>query len=774
MQIGIGLYALVFPYMLRAVEHFYAPLYVSLSGSFASLTLLRICAASVLLLLPTLMMGGSLPLVLRAMVRNLDGAGRDGGTAYGINTLGAACGSFLGGFVLMKAFGTGWTSIAAAAASIASGILAAIAAGPSPPPEDTPRDRAAPTSLSRAETATIACFALAGFAGMGYEMLWHRYLVLYFLDTIYLYTGIVTVFILGLGIGSLAGGRMISRARSPAVFFALTQVAAAVLAALAFWLPVPFHSFISKAGIGSAFGVQAFLFLMLLAPTMCMGAGFPAIVRIVTDSAPSVGRRVGTAYAFNTLGSIAGALAAVLLLIPLVGMHGVLIALFLVNMLVASAMLLVSGEPRYYRWAWAPVLLCVCYPVIIKFGVRDSLPRAVLRRIAGDAVEIATVREGVTGTTWVTRTRMGTDLRENAVTISRSYHEGFNVQGFIPMLLAPRVPQRVLGLTFAAGLSCYGPRMFPEVRRVDCVDISRENVKAGLEHFPQNKDWHKDSRLRFFYDDARNFVRYSEESYGLILVEATPPAHSFRNASLFTREFYENSLRRLETDGLFMQILPLGDLSEAETLGIMKTFSSVFPQCALWFNGGSDTVMLGGREKIHLSPYAITARQRHAGIRRALKRYSRVAGFHVPGNFMAGFLLDDDAFREVAADGVVYTEDRLALKYSTARRRSSAHIDTIRSRMIKAERVAGHIHDKEKTQKNVEAMAKILPRIQAYFAVNLYGDELICEKMLEYIEKYSTNKEEDLRKLHDSLRARGRHEDAERVMRIIKRKKGDR
>ncbi len=762
LQIGIGTYALAFPYTLKAIERLYAPMYLSASGSFGALVTLRICAAALILLIPTAMMGGSLPLVLRAMVKRLDGAGRDGGAAYGVNTLGAACGSFLAGFVLMKAFGTGWTSVVAAVASVASGVLATVFSSPVSTDGEAPPKERPETSRSRIIPAAIGCFTLSGFAGMGCEMLWHRYLVLYFLDTIYLYTGIVTVFILGLGLGSLIGGRLISKVRSPAVFFASTQAAAAVLAALAFHLPVPAHSYISRAGMESGFAVQIFLLLMLLPPTLCMGAAVPTVVRIVTDRASSVGRRVGTAFALNTTGSVAGALAVTFVLVPAIGIQGVLFLLVALNMIAASVMMFVGEGSRARRWAWVPLLVCASYTVIGLAAV-DPLPHAVLRRIAGGSAEIVEVRQGVTGTTWVTRSRRGTDLRDNAVTISRSYHEGFNVQGFIPMLLAPRVPENVLGLTFAAGLACFGPRLFHEVKQIDCVDISRDNVEAGLEHFPQNRDSDKDSRLRFFYDDARNFVRYSGTTYGLILVEATPPAHSFRNASLFTREFYENSLERLETDGFFMQVLSMADLSEREALGIMKTFSSVFPHCALWFNGGSDTVMLGSPTKITLSFARLASRYQRAAIRSSLQRYSRVASFHAIGNFIAGFLLDDEAFRRVAEGGDIYTEDRLALKFSTGRRRSDGHIDRIRSHMISTERVASRVENADEMKMNIETMTKFLPGIRAYFAANLYGDERICEKMLEYIEKHSTDREKDLRKLHDSLHLLGRNEDAEKV-----------
>ena len=152
--------------------------------------------------------------------------------------------------------------------------------------------------------AAIGCFAASGFVSMAYEIVWLRYLLFYFRDTAYLYAGILSIFIIGIAMGSFLCRRHISQIRRPFLLFGLLQLGIGIFTALAVYLPIPWQEAFFEAGKRSSLLLLGLLFLLLVLPAILMGAIFPTITMIITKDVHGVGREIGKAYALNTAGSI--------------------------------------------------------------------------------------------------------------------------------------------------------------------------------------------------------------------------------------------------------------------------------------------------------------------------------------------------------------------------------------------------------------------------------------------------------------------------------------
>jgi len=157
---------------------------------------------------------------------------------------------------------------------------------------------------------TIVCFGISGFISMAYEVIWLRYALFYFRDTSYLYAGILGVFIMGISMGSIVCGWIVSGVKNPVALFACLQMGIGSATMLAIYIPISWNQAIFQAGERSGGNVLGLLFALLIIPAAFMGAIFPVVTKIFATELRTVSNQVGRAYALNTVGSILGSLAA--------------------------------------------------------------------------------------------------------------------------------------------------------------------------------------------------------------------------------------------------------------------------------------------------------------------------------------------------------------------------------------------------------------------------------------------------------------------------------
>jgi len=674
LEIIISLYALTFPWILSSVENIFASLYPFISANFLLLVLTRALISCVILLLPTVMMGGTLPILARHFVRKPVLAGSQAGLIYGLNALGAASGCFLTGYVFLHTLGLNKTNILAGVVNLMLALAALAISKQTKLINKTPKEvenQKLPAKMemkarhSRVILLTISCFGISGFVSMAYEVIWLRYLLFFFRDTSYLYAGIIAVFILGIAIGSLLCGWIVTRVKPMLAFFGFLQMGIGLSTILAVYLPIPWHNIIFEAGERSGVNVLALLFSLLIIPSVLMGATFPVVIKIITTELRIVGDRIGQAFAINTIGAILGSLAAGFLFFMIMGLQATLYILFGLNMIMAGVLIASERSSIIKYLFFIPLSMCLLFPILIEFSSEDPLPERIVHKIS-NYEEILEIGEGITGTTWATRSKMAdvVGLVENRVVFSKTNSASFVIQGFIPQLLTPQIPRNVLGLCFGGGLSYYAGRLFPEIKHFDFVDISKNNMDLALRYFPQNEGLKDDQRANFIVDDVYNFVKYTEKKYDLIIMDPNPPVLSYRCAALYTKEFYELARERLNKEGFFTQVLPLKHMSDMETVNVMRTFSSVFENCLMWWNG-FEPVMIGSNQAFRLDIREISMRLKRPEIKGPVEEYSKEADYTRLSHFLSGLLLITEDFKKIAAAGMIYTNDLNRLELSS-------------------------------------------------------------------------------------------------------------
>ncbi|HEX6836512.1 MAG TPA: fused MFS/spermidine synthase, partial [Polyangia bacterium] len=328
-EAGVGLYALAVPLVLAGYPALNAAMYRVLGGSPVGLSLARFIAAALLLLVPTTLMGATLPILSRHFVRD-DGTSVAGtvGRLYAINTFGAVVGTFIGGFVLLPGVGVRATNYTAAATNLS--LAAAVwlarrrllrpveddelasfkldAEAPAPPVFDA-------TALQR--RVALVAFAISGGIAMIDQVLWTRALAIIIGSSVYSFTLILLAFLVGLAGGAALISRLTARTTRPMEWLAGVHLATAAMIGLSYVIMDKLPSAFLALLRGSTFSVDGIIFsqfllaaLAVFPATLCMGGVLPLTIRVVARSLESVGRDVGTAYSVNTLGAILGSFAA--------------------------------------------------------------------------------------------------------------------------------------------------------------------------------------------------------------------------------------------------------------------------------------------------------------------------------------------------------------------------------------------------------------------------------------------------------------------------------
>src|SRR5262245_11409605 len=337
LEAGIGLSALLFPVVLQALTPLYVWVHQSLSSSFWLFGLARFLLAFGLLCVPTALMGATLPVLSRYLVQSSAALGFHVATLYALNTAGAVLGCFTAGYVLIGSLGLTVTVWIGAALNFAIAIAVWIGQrwveAPNAPeaPSDPPRDPARGVVLydERIVRRVLWSFALAGCAALSYEVLWTRALTFFVGNSTYAFSAMLTTFLTGLAVGSALVARFSDRSPNLLAVLGALQVAIGIYGVLT--IAILGRVFYGLDGWWGGFsnaywGAPLWLtflktFVVIFPPTLCMGASFPLVTRIVAHGPEVVGRSVGTAYACNTLGAIAGAWVSGFVAIPLLGTH---------------------------------------------------------------------------------------------------------------------------------------------------------------------------------------------------------------------------------------------------------------------------------------------------------------------------------------------------------------------------------------------------------------------------------------------------------------------
>lgn len=672
-EIGIGLCGLATPFVLNEVL---PPVFLAIHGAFggegALFGSVRFLLAFLVLLLPTTLMGITLPLLSRAVIGKEDAVGLGAGALYAANTLGAVAGCVLAGFVLIPGLGLFGTSAAAAAVNLLIGLLA-LAIGREHRVEVARSEESVVTESRPSPIVTLVAlaYAISGFTAMGYEILWTRALEHYTHNSTYAYTAILAMFLLGLGAGSAIIARFADRFRRPVLTIGVVQVAVALSVLASLGLYQNFESLIPAlsevdGGLNS-FGRAVILIfteagITLSATTLLLGAMFPLVTRVAVESLQTMGRRIGVVYLLNTIGSILGSLLVGFLLLPLLGIRGSFLTLVVIN-LAMGATLALWGKRDAAALSVAVAAAAGAIAAFV-FVPSDFFEAQFRQRFH----KILFFREEVTDTVMVTEDERGGRMirySDGRGTAGTGTVIGDRMYGHIPLLLHPE-PKRVLQIAFGVGNSLSSVLQHP-VEHVDCVELSPGVVAAAPYFEETNRNSLGDPRVTLHVTDGRNFLLTSQDQYDVIRLDP-PELHTRGVVNLYTKEFYELAREHLAPGGVFSIWVNIAMTPEEDMRHLVRTLLDVFPYVTVWHDPGKFSWILNGSmEPLPPDLGLLRAKWENPAIRDDLYEIS----VRDPYEFLTNFVFDETGAQEFAGPGPLVVDDKTILDFSVPKSQDS-------------------------------------------------------------------------------------------------------
>ena len=694
MEIGIAIYALLVPFLFRWIDNVYALIWQQLQPGFFVFSLWRFVLSGLVLLVPTTLMGATLPVLAAALMRS---SARDSNAVtrlYACNLGGAILGTLVAGFVLLPALGVRSTITVAAVINVAVGLVAiilqrrttAIAERFSEVVDDTT------PALESGRFWLFAAF-VSGFVTISTQVSWTRVLTMIIGSSTYAFSIVVALFLIGLAGGAWLVARK-NRAAGLRGFILKVEVVTAitVLASLyvlnktpALLITLGFH-FHPRSWL-ALLGLQILsATLLILAPALLMGMVMPLVLVWAGSEPTKAVARVGRSYAINTIGAIAGAFVTGFILIPNTSTRFTLLLAAACCLLVAAVAYQPAEPARDPAWKRSlaigsvplfTILLFILAPPMnladLSIGAYDSLVRVLAQTREGatderppdEVHQLLMYREGPTATVSVRRDQETVSLAINGRTNASDSNFDMPTQvmlGQLPLLIAPKIDQGLI-IGYATGITV-GAMLQSPVQSVTCLELEPGTIAASryfehINHRPLD-----DPRTKLIIDDARTFLRVTPNRYDMIVSE---PSHPWVPgvANLFTQEFFELGRSHLNDEGVFVQWVQIYQLSTDSLRSVLATYQKVFPHVLVFrvggLNKGKDLLLIGSKRPLNLDrlPERLADPRMAAELARVgLKGESDIRGW---------FICDETRLGPAVAGAKINTDDNMHIEMTVPR-----------------------------------------------------------------------------------------------------------
>jgi spermidine synthase len=599
LEAGIALFGIFIVFAIPLIDR----IYFASAGYGLPGMLLRGLMCALCLLPPTILMGASLPIIVKWIEATPNGVAR-WGLLYGANTVGAVFGSLFAGFYLLRLYDVVIATFAAALINVVIGAISYRAAARTP---GEINETSAPLIKPSGDRVIYIAIGLSGAIALGGEVVWTRLIAMLLGSTVYVFSIILAVFLVGLAIGSAAASSLLRNIKNPRLAFGWCQFFLAIAIAwtaymIADALPyLPINPLISTSP-WYTFQLDVMRCLWtILPPTLLFGASFPLALASVAAPGDDPGRLVGGIYAANTLGAIAGALIVSLALVPWIGTQNSQRTLL---MLAAVSGLLVLAPQMKARSTALAVTAAMVLACVLTWRL-DPVPGELIaygRRIAtylGSSRVLYTV-EGRNSSVAITQWRDGaTEIDVNGHV--EATNEPFDMKlqrmvGHLPALLHPN-PKSVLGIGFGAGVSAGTFTRYPGIEHITVCEIEPVIPPTSTRFFAR-EDYgvYHNPKTHVVFDDARHYLLTTKDKFDVI---ASDPLDVFvkGTAGLYSKEYFESVKQHLNPGGYFSLYVPLYETDEQTIRSELATFFEAFPYGTVWANTwegrGYDMVFMG-------------------------------------------------------------------------------------------------------------------------------------------------------------------------------------
>lgn len=717
-EIGIGAAALLFPHLLRATQPLIGSFYATGGEStFYVFSLIRFVVVFLLLLIPTTLMGATLPILSRAVTANFARAGRSVGGLYALNTAGAVVGVFATGFYMLEHFGIAHTTLVAVAMNALIGIAAILIGKATPdlvdPADDVLDEVHDGVELSPAALRVVLIsYGVSGFVALAYQVCWTRALIFSFeslKSTTYSFSGMLIVFLLGLAIGSAVMQAVVDRQRNLLRFYGMLQVGIGLFGGASYYMiQRSFNAWPELYPDGTLrYGIAVLNVMMKTAetigiPTLMMGMAFPVVVRLTMGSLRRLGKDVARVYAINTAGAIVGSFLCGFALIPLLGIVGTMALLCAMNLALAAVIFFVNEEiPGGAR----NVLIGGCAIVAVVLPLRMVLSDSRLQRIQRNEHFIH-YEEGAMATISV----VANESDDRTI-----YVDDVGVAGtdkvlltdqkslaHVPMVLLGGKAEHTLSVGFGSGGASYSYTLYANDKDINTIEIAPEVLRAAPVLTDSNHgiivpDWllakanaagsqyitgfrHPNSdyiytpaagfktfdpRFRVIIDDARSYLRFTKKQFDVIATDCTDLRYK-TNANLYDLEYFTLCRSAISDRGLVVVWMPLAGLSDRAFSSALRTFQVVFPEMSVWYFTNQPThycLLIGGKKKLSIDYQAVRDAAALPGIAEDLDEI----GLRDPDKLISSFVCDERSLKESLKDYPLNTEDHPIIEFESPR-----------------------------------------------------------------------------------------------------------
>lgn len=601
-EIGIALTALLLVPGIEFYQEHYASLVTLTSGNQNLLTVLKFIFSIILLIFPTVLMGGTFPVLAQFIGIEKRQLASRGTILYAVNTLGASLGAFVAGFFLLSKYGVDATYYSTLVLVAIIGFIAIFMDRlliNSKNTSSIKKDKNTSKPIKKLNHLNyfelkILAFS-SGLLALSTETIWTKMFAQVLQNSVYSFSAILVVFLFALGIGGLLSHILvrifsnikyvililllsgaISIGFSPYIFSKLTN-GLDYLAPRASWL----------AYLTAVFKLS---FLVVFLPTVIFGAIFPFLLKAFTSLNQSPGKFVGKLVLYNSIGSTIGPIIVGFILLDVIGIWT---TIKVIVVLYGGLALLIS-----FNFRDKSVKKWLIVPAVVIIGVISLTNPPVVSLEKGETV--LKTWQSSDGVVSIVQSNKNIQMRlDNFYVLgdSRSILVE-QMQGHIPLLIHPK-PSKTLFLGMGTGITA-GASLSHDVERVVVVELISNVIPAAKQYFtPWVNNLFNDKRVEIIADDARNFLLGTDEKFDVIVGDLFTPWHA-GTGSLYTIEHFKQAKKHLKKGGVFAQWLPLYQLTPKSFEIIAKTFAMVFPEVTLWrgdFSGSRASIVLVGQEK---------------------------------------------------------------------------------------------------------------------------------------------------------------------------------
>jgi spermidine synthase len=666
-EAAIGVTAFLSPQALEGLQTLYAGLYQSMPHSLGWMTFARFLIAFAVLIIPTALMGASLPLVVKSSIVRSDRLGPRVGLLYGTNTAGAIVGSLVAGLYLIPTLGI-HNSFATAAIINALVGLVAIAVGVSGQPVGSPEAEAATTGgapdaddISPAvRRLVLGVFAVSGFASLALEVIWFRVIVLVARPTVYGFSVMLATVLLGIALGSWLVAPLLGRRWRWLSVLAFLEIAMAFACLFSFrWLAdvtaldrwaLPYVSAVFPAYLTYPIAASV---PAILPTTLLMGIAFPVGLRLWaggSNASGQVASRIGVFYSLNVFLAIAGSVVAGFVLLPAIGSRWSLVAVG--SLILGSGVALLFGLRTRLVARLAVAIVTVTLFVLAARSIPDPFDAFLSVRYRGH--QVLSREESVQTTVSVHREPGGgrglfLDGNHQASDSGGMTYVHKRI-GHLGLALHPD-PRAVLVVGLGGGATA-GAASLHEGVEVDVVELSQAVVRGARFFSHINHSVLERPNVRLHVDDGRNYMMLSGNRYDVITADVILPVYAGSN-NLYSAEYFRVVRNSLKPGGLVVQWVAG---TEAEYKIIARTFQSVFPETTVWADGG---LMVGSLQPLRLRREDFDWKTEFPIWRQALEELGAPSFDKLLSFYTAG----PEQLRRFLGPGPILTDDRPIVEY---------------------------------------------------------------------------------------------------------------